>query len=235
MKLLNDSQKRKLASAVNKQVPAKKAKIEEIVEKDDAEKKEPVAEKKAQQQKKEKKDAVAEKPQQPTKKEQQQTKKDQQQTKKDDSAKTSPAAEKKSDKPAAKQNEKKLPPTPAVSSPEATSTKKTLPSGIVIEDVVRGNGPRAKNGKKCTMRYIGRLAKNGKVFDSNTGGGKPFTFKLGQGEVIKGWDLGVQGMNVGGTRKLTIPANLAYGSRGAKPDIPPNAVLEFEVKLLEVK
>jgi len=72
------------------------------------------------------------------------------------------------------------------------------------------------------------------VFDSNTKG-SPFVFKLGAGEVIKGWDLGVNGMNVGGTRKLTIPAPLAYGAKGAAPDIPGNATLTFEVKLLEVK
>jgi FK506-binding nuclear protein len=71
------------------------------------------------------------------------------------------------------------------------STKQTLPSGLVLEDVIVGTGPRAKNGNKVSVRYIGRLT-NGKVFDSNTGGGKPFQFKLGQGQVIKGWDLGVQ-------------------------------------------
>lgn len=86
---------------------------------------------------------------------------------------------------------------------------------------------------KVGVRYIGKLT-NGKVFDSNTKGA-PFVFRLGGGEVIKGWDVGVAGMNVGGTRKLTIPPALAYGSKGAPPDIPKNAVLEFEVKLLEVK
>jgi FK506-binding nuclear protein len=114
-----------------------------------------------------------------------------------------------------------------------TPEKRTLPSGLVIEDRVIGNGPRAKPGKKVAVRYVGKLM-NGKVFDSNTKGA-PFTFKLGKGEVIKGWDLGVAGMNVGGERKLTIPSKLAYGSRGAPPDIPKNADLVFEVKLLEVK
>jgi FK506-binding nuclear protein len=75
---------------------------------------------------------------------------------------------------------------------------------------------------------------NGKVFDSNTKG-TPFSFKLGKGEVIKGWDVGVQGMHVGGTRKLTCPPGMAYGSRGAPPDIPKNATLVFEIKLLQVK
>ena len=117
---------------------------------------------------------------------------------------------------------------------EASNNKKTLPSGLVIEDGKVGNGPRAKNGKKVCVRYIGKLASNGKIFDSNTKG-SPFTFRLGAGDVIKGWDLGVQGMNVGGTRILTIPPKLAYGARGAPPDIPKNATLIFEIKLLEIK
>ncbi|RKP22658.1 hypothetical protein SYNPS1DRAFT_19784, partial [Syncephalis pseudoplumigaleata] len=78
-----------------------------------------------------------------------------------------------------------------------------------------------------SMRYIGRLM-NGKVFDQNTKG-KPFNFKLGKGEVIKGWDMGIEGMMLNGKRRLTIPAKLAYGSRGAPPDIPPNATLQFDV------
>jgi len=102
-----------------------------------------------------------------------------------------------------------------------------------MEDVLVGKGPAAKNGKRVSVRYIGKLPKSGKVFDSNTKGA-PFKFRLGAGEVIKGWDLGVMGMAVGGTRKLTIPAALAYGSKGAPPDIPGGATLEFEVKLLEV-
>ena len=102
-----------------------------------------------------------------------------------------------------------------------------------MEDVNEGKGPKAKSGRKVFVRYIGKL-QNGKVFDSNTKGA-PFSFKLGAGQVIKGWDVGIQGMCVGGTRKLTIPAALAYGSKGAAPDIPPNATLTFEVKLLDVK
>lgn len=117
--------------------------------------------------------------------------------------------------------------------PPAQDKIKTLPNGLIMEDSVIGVGPRAKSGKKVFVRYIGKL-QNGKVFDSNTKGA-PFSFKLGKGEVIKGWDIGIQGMNVGGSRKLTIPAALAYGASGAAPDIPKNAVLTFEVKLLEVK
>ncbi|KAK5808014.1 hypothetical protein F5H01DRAFT_370907 [Linnemannia elongata] len=111
--------------------------------------------------------------------------------------------------------------------------KKTLPNGLVIEDTKAGEGARAKSGKKIGMRYIGRL-ENGKVFDKNTSG-KPFSFKLGAGEVIKGWDLGIQGMQLNGERRLTIPPALAYGSQGAPPDIPRNATLVFEVKLISLK
>ncbi|KAI1315173.1 peptidylprolyl isomerase fpr4 [Mortierella claussenii] len=110
---------------------------------------------------------------------------------------------------------------------------KTLPNGLIIEDVKIGDGARAKAGKKIGMRYIGRLT-DGKVFDKNTGG-KPFTFKLGAGEVIKGWDIGIQGMQVNGERRLTIPPALAYGAQGAPPDIPRNATLVFEVKLVNLK
>ncbi|KAJ3186323.1 peptidylprolyl isomerase fpr4 [Gaertneriomyces sp. JEL0708] len=126
------------------------------------------------------------------------------------------------------------PTTPQKAAPATPSaTKKTLKNGLVIEDVTVGTGPKAKRGKPVAVRYIGRLS-NGKIFDQNIKG-SPFTFRLGAGEVIKGWDLGVDGMAVGGARKLTIPAALAYGSRGAPPDIPPNATLTFEVKLLEVR
>lgn len=110
---------------------------------------------------------------------------------------------------------------------------KKLPSGLIMEDNIIGTGPKAKAGKKVSVRYIGKLT-NGKTFDSNTKGA-PFSFKLGKGDVIKGWDMGIQGMSVGGTRKLTIPPSLAYGSKGAAPDIPKNATLVFEVKLLAVK
>ncbi|KAF9195270.1 peptidylprolyl isomerase fpr4 [Haplosporangium sp. Z 767] len=111
--------------------------------------------------------------------------------------------------------------------------KKVLANGLIIEDVKVGTGAAAKSGKKIGMRYIGRLT-NGKVFDKNTSG-KPFNFNLGRGEVIKGWDLGIQGMMLGGERRLTIPPALAYGAQGAPPDIPRNATLVFEVKLVTLK
>ncbi|OAD03603.1 hypothetical protein MUCCIDRAFT_134200, partial [Mucor lusitanicus CBS 277.49] len=90
-----------------------------------------------------------------------------------------------------------------------------------------------KAGQRIGMRYIGKLT-TGKVFDKNVSG-KPFNFLLGRGEVIKGWDIGVAGMKVGGERKLTIPPALAYGKRGAPPDIPKNATLVFDIKLVTMK
>jgi len=105
-----------------------------------------------------------------------------------------------------------------------------------MEDIVVGTGDEATPGKNVTVHYTGTL-ENGKQFDSSRGRG-PFSFPLGGGRVIKGWDLGVKGMKVGGKRKLTIPGHLAYAS--GVPDrsggylIPPNATLVFEVELLEV-
>ncbi|RDL34532.1 uncharacterized protein BP5553_07660 [Venustampulla echinocandica] len=104
--------------------------------------------------------------------------------------------------------------------------------GVTIDDKKLGKGPACKKGNRVSMRYIGKLA-DGKVFDSNKSG-KPFSFKLGAGEVIQGWDIGVAGMSVGGERRLIIPAKLAYGSRG-QPGIPANSNLTFDVKLLEAK
>merc|ERR1711939_501251 len=115
---------------------------------------------------------------------------------------------------------------------KAPSKKQTLPSGLVIEDNKVGSGPAATSGKRLQMRYIGRL-QNGKIFDQNTKGA-PFSFKLGKGEVIKGWDEGLAGMQVGGERRLVIPANLAYGKQ-AIAGIPANSTLTFEVKLLAIK
>ncbi|KAH9957933.1 hypothetical protein BC827DRAFT_1261454 [Russula dissimulans] len=107
-----------------------------------------------------------------------------------------------------------------------------LPNGLKIQDAKVGDGPQVKKGMKVSMRYVGKLP-NGKIFDSNTKG-KPFTFKLGVGEVIKGWDEGVAGMKVGGERLLIIPPSLGYGNR--KLDgIPPNSTLRFEIKLLGMK
>ena len=104
--------------------------------------------------------------------------------------------------------------------------------GVSIDERKVGTGPAAKKGNKLEMRYIGKL-ESGKVFDSNKSG-KPFSFKLGAGEVIKGWDIGMAGIQVGGERRLTIPAHLAYGSK-ALPGIPKNSKLIFDIKCLTVK
>lgn len=103
--------------------------------------------------------------------------------------------------------------------------------GVTVDDKKEGKGRPAKNGDKIEMRYIGKLT-NGKQFDANKKG-KPFSFKLGVGEVIKGWDVGVLGMKAGGERRLSIPAKLAYGSK-ALPGIPANSELVFDIKCISV-
>ena len=108
-------------------------------------------------------------------------------------------------------------------------------NGLIIEDLVVGEGAEAQDYNKVVVDYTGSLA-DGSVFDSSLNPGRePFTFTLGAGSVIKGWDLGVEGMKVGGKRKLTIPPELGYGDQGAGGLIPPGATLIFEVDLLEVE
>ena len=112
-----------------------------------------------------------------------------------------------------------------------------LPSGLKYTDTVVGTGAEAKRSEKVTVHYTGWLYNNGqkgKKFDSSLDRNEPFSFNLGGGEVIPGWDQGVVGMKVGGKRTLIIPANLAYGARGAGGVIPPNATLMFDVELLKV-
>ncbi len=104
---------------------------------------------------------------------------------------------------------------------------------LVKEDLQVGTGAEAKAGDSVTVHYRGTLT-DGKQFDASYDRGEPFTFRLGAGEVIKGWDEGVAGMKVGGKRKLTIPPAMGYGARGAGGVIPPNATLVFEVELLKV-
>jgi FKBP-type peptidyl-prolyl cis-trans isomerase FkpA len=109
----------------------------------------------------------------------------------------------------------------------------TTSSGLKYEDIEAGTGATAKSGQKAKVHYTGWL-KNGRKFDSSKDRNDPFEFTLGAGQVIKGWDEGVAGMKVGGKRRLTIPADLAYGARGAGGVIPPNAELTFEVELIGV-
>lgn len=142
--------------------------------------------------------------------------------------------------------------------PKKEQAKRTLQGGLVVEDVKPGSGQEAKKGDRVkeflsgegrgaivtkfvivvffyhplqvSVYYVGRLQKGNKKFDSSTQG-PGFKFRLGAGEVIKGWDFGIAGMKVGGKRKLTIPAKLAYGAGGSPPIIPPNATLVFDVEL----
>jgi FKBP-type peptidyl-prolyl cis-trans isomerase FkpA len=109
----------------------------------------------------------------------------------------------------------------------------TTASGLVYEEIIVGEGAEAAHGQQVTVHYTGWLT-NGTKFDSSKDRDDPFEFHLGQGQVIAGWDEGVAGMKVGGTRKLTIPPQLGYGARGAGGVIPPHATLVFEVELLAV-
>jgi peptidylprolyl isomerase len=138
--------------------------------------------------------------------------------------------------------------TPATTTPTSTaktptsgplSTQPTVPpsSGaapttLVTKEIIKGTGPEAKAGDSVTVNYVGVLYHGGKEFDASWKRNEPFTFALGKGQVIAGWDQGVAGMKVGGRRELIIPSELAYGKRGSPPSIPPNAPLVFVVDLL---
>jgi peptidylprolyl isomerase len=127
--------------------------------------------------------------------------------------------------------------TTPTSGPLATEPKVTPPSGppptkLEKKDLIVGSGKEAKAGDTVTVNYVGVLYKGGKEFDASWKRKEPFQFKLGQGQVIKGWDEGVAGMKVGGRRELVIPSELAYGKSGSPPTIPANAPLVFVVDLL---
>jgi peptidylprolyl isomerase len=118
--------------------------------------------------------------------------------------------------------------------------KVTVPSGVspnkfAFLEIVEGDGPVAKSGDKVTVQYVGVGFDSEKEFDSSWSRDEPFSFTLGGGEVIKGWDKGVEGMKVGGRRELLIPGNLAYGAAGSPPAIGPNETLIFVIDLLKVE
>ena len=122
----------------------------------------------------------------------------------------------------------------AQSEQTASTPDITTGSVLIYVDLVVGTGREAAAGNLVTVHYTGWLT-NGKKFDSSVDRNEPFSFPIGSGRVIKGWDEGVAGMKVGGKRKLTIPSQLGYGARGAGGVIPPNATLVFDVELLEVR
>jgi peptidylprolyl isomerase len=124
------------------------------------------------------------------------------------------------------------PPSPLSKKPVVVVPSGPAPKTLVVKDLITGTGPAAANGSNITVNYVGVLYKGGKEFDSSWKRNTTFPFKLGQGSVIPGWDKGLVGMKVGGRRELIIPANLAYGSSGSPPTIPPNAALVFVVDLL---
>jgi FKBP-type peptidyl-prolyl cis-trans isomerase len=115
-----------------------------------------------------------------------------------------------------------------------TAAMTKTPSGLRYQEMTPGQGKEATPGRPVSVHYTGWLP-NGEKFDSSRDRNQPFGFTLGAGEVIAGWDEGVAGMKVGGRRKLVIPPDLAYGTAGAPPDIPPGATLVFDVELLDVR
>jgi peptidylprolyl isomerase len=118
--------------------------------------------------------------------------------------------------------------------PEVGKPSGSPPEKLVKEDIVVGEGPAAKDGDSLTVDYVGVTFSYGDQFDASWDSGKPFTFTLGEGMVIQGWDQGVKGMKVGGRRQLTIPAALAYGEQGSPPAIPPNEPLVFVIDLRKI-
>jgi peptidylprolyl isomerase len=127
------------------------------------------------------------------------------------------------------------PPSPLSKKPAVTVPKGPAPKSLVVKDLIKGNGPAAKDGSKITVNYVGALYKNGKEFSSTWSAGQPFTTTLVSGGVIPGWVKGIPGMKVGGRRELIIPAALAYGKAGSGSTIPPNSPLVFVVDLLGVQ
>ncbi len=123
---------------------------------------------------------------------------------------------------------------PLSKEPKVTPPSGAAPTKLVTKELIAGTGAEAKAGDTVTVNYVGVLYKGGKEFDASWKRNEPFSFTLGKGQVIKGWDEGVAGMKVGGRRELIIPSELAYGKTGSPPTIPANAPLVFVVDLLGV-
>ncbi len=123
---------------------------------------------------------------------------------------------------------------PLSKQPAVTPPSGPAPTTLVSKEIIKGTGAEAKAGDSVTVNYVGVLYSTGKEFDASWKRNEPFTFTLGKGQVIKGWDQGVAGMKVGGRRELIIPAELGYGKSGSPPTIPPNSALVFVVDLLGV-
>jgi len=118
--------------------------------------------------------------------------------------------------------------------PTVTVPDELPPDALQKEDIVKGKGPAAKNGDTVTMQYVGLTWSTSVEFDASWDRGEPYTFKLGKGKAIAGWDQGIPGMRKGGRRQLTIPAELAYGAQGSPPNIGPNECLRFIVDLVKI-
>jgi peptidylprolyl isomerase len=121
---------------------------------------------------------------------------------------------------------------PLSKEPHVTPPSGPAPTKLEVKDLIKGTGPEAKAGQTVTVNYVGVLYKGGTEFDASWKRKEPFSFPLGKGQVIAGWDQGVPGMKVGGRRELVIPSSLAYGAKGSGSTIPPNAPLVFVVDLL---
>ncbi|MET8858437.1 MULTISPECIES: FKBP-type peptidyl-prolyl cis-trans isomerase [unclassified Streptomyces] len=122
----------------------------------------------------------------------------------------------------------------SIEKPEIDFPEGEPPADLEIKDIWEGDGPEAKSGQNVTVHYVGVSFSTGEEFDASWNRGEPFRFPLGGGRVIKGWDKGVQGMKVGGRRRLTIPAHLAYGDQSPTPAIKPGETLIFVVDLIAV-
>jgi peptidylprolyl isomerase len=125
--------------------------------------------------------------------------------------------------------------TPAATKPEVSVPEGKPPKQLVVEELKEGTGATAEPGSTVSVHYVGVSYLNGRQFDASWDRGEPFTFQLGTGSVIQGWDRGVAGMKVGGRRKLVIPPKLAYGAQGSPPAIGPDETLVFVVDLLDVQ